>query len=204
MTSVVGRSRSSTRVLTETSISPQAPRDSWKRVRSRVFPSLPTTWPTRFSSCAMCWLAATISLNVSAIFPANPTHEPGSRTEKSPSRMVCRLAKITLRSRDASVCFGFPIAFRECGRKILGTVRCGLIGCGSFHGLSRTKEQINLRDSIRRYLSIEWFVSEPARALTVQSATEGKTAKRRSAEKPCPKRSPSRSAFPTRIPNMVD
>src|ERR1700678_2265525 len=41
-----------------------------------------------------------MSLNVSAIFPASPVQFPGSRTEKSPSRMVCRLARITLRSAD--------------------------------------------------------------------------------------------------------
>ena len=69
-------------------------------MRSRVLPSLPTTCPTRFNSCAICWLAATMSLKVSAIFPASPVHDPGSRTEKSPSRMVCRLAKITPRSAE--------------------------------------------------------------------------------------------------------
>ena len=100
VTSAVGRSKSSTSVLTDTSISPQAPLDSWKRARSRVLPSLPTTCPTRFKSRAICWLAATMSLNVSAIFPARPVHEPGSRTEKSPARMVCKLASMTLRSAD--------------------------------------------------------------------------------------------------------
>src|SRR3984957_14951542 len=109
VTSAVGRSRSSTRVLTETSISPQAPLDSWNRVRSRVLPCLPTTWPTRFSSWAMCWLAATISLNVSATFPARPTQVPGRRTVKSPSRMYCRLVSMTVRSRDPSESFGFPL-----------------------------------------------------------------------------------------------
>ncbi len=101
VTSVVGRRRSSTSVLTDTSISPQAPLGSWKRVRSRVRPSLPTACPTRFNSRAICWLAETISLNVSAIFPGSPVQDPGRRTEKSPSRIVCRLASITLRSADA-------------------------------------------------------------------------------------------------------
>ena len=90
VTSLVGRSRSSMSVLTETSISPQAPFDWSNLVRSRVFPSLPTTCPTRCSSCAIFWLAATISLNVSAIFPSSPVQSPGSRTEKSPSRIACR------------------------------------------------------------------------------------------------------------------
>ena len=100
VTSVVGRSKSSTSVLTETSISPHAALGRWKRMRSRVRPSFPTTCPTRFSSFAICWFAVTMSLNVSAIFPASPVQFPGKRTEKSPSRMVCRLARITLRSAD--------------------------------------------------------------------------------------------------------
>src|ERR1700730_18582717 len=42
-----------------------------------------------------------MELNVSAIFPSRPVHDPGSLTEKSPSRMVRRPAKITLRSGEA-------------------------------------------------------------------------------------------------------
>ena len=76
-------------------------------------PSLPTAWPTRFSSCAICSLAATISLKVSAIFPGRPVHDPGRRTEKSPSRMVCRLASMTPRSGDTGSTAGLerPLFF---------------------------------------------------------------------------------------------
>ena len=42
-----------------------------------------------------------MSLNVSAIFPSTPTHAPGSRTEKSPSRIVCKAMRITLKLEDA-------------------------------------------------------------------------------------------------------
>src|ERR1700692_2568363 len=114
VTPSVGLSKSSTRVLIETSISPHAPLDSWRRVRSRVLPSFPMTCPTRFSSWAICWLAATIELNVSAIFPGSPVHDPGSRTEKSPFLMICRLARIVLRSLEpgpaavSSTCTEFP------------------------------------------------------------------------------------------------
>ncbi len=89
VTSVVGRSRSSMRVLTELSISPQAPCARPNFTRWRVLPSRPTTWPTRSSSCAMRWLPATISLNVSAILPRMSTRLPGMRTEKSPTRIAC-------------------------------------------------------------------------------------------------------------------
>src|SRR5437868_14026491 len=71
-------------------------------MRSRVFPSLPTACPTRFSSRAICSLADTMSLNVSAILPSSPTHATGKRTEKSPSRMVCRLARISARLSDSA------------------------------------------------------------------------------------------------------
>jgi len=53
VTSVVGRNRSSTSVLTELSISPHAPFDESNFTRSRVRPSSPTTCPTRFISRAM-------------------------------------------------------------------------------------------------------------------------------------------------------
>ena len=89
VTSVVGQSRSSISVLTEVSISPQAPFDRPNFTRWRVLPSRPTTWPTRSSCCAMRSLAATISLKVSAILPRMPISLPGMRTEKSPTRMDC-------------------------------------------------------------------------------------------------------------------
>jgi len=59
--------------LTELSISPQAPLLSPNRTRWRVLPWRPTTSPTRSSCWAMRWLAATISLKVSAILPMIPT-----------------------------------------------------------------------------------------------------------------------------------
>ena len=101
VTSFVGRSRSSTRVLTETSISPQAPLGVAARGFARA--SCPPCRPPARRACsslAICSLAATISLKVSAIFPARPVQEPGRRTEKSPSRIVCRLASMTARSGD--------------------------------------------------------------------------------------------------------
>ena len=90
VTAVVGHSRSSIRLLTEVSISPQAPPDRPSFTRVRVLPSRPTTWPTCSSSCAMRSLAATISLNVSAILPSRPVWSVGRRTEKSPVRIACK------------------------------------------------------------------------------------------------------------------
>ncbi len=90
VTSVVGQSKSSISVLTDASISPQAPLDRPKRTRWRVLPSRPTTWPTRSSCLAMRWLAATISLNASATLPMMPAWSLAMRTEKSPTRIAWR------------------------------------------------------------------------------------------------------------------
>ena len=72
VTSRVGHSRSSISVLTDPSMSAHEPLDRSNLTRCRVLPSRPTTWPTCSSCCAIRWLAATISLNVSAILPSMP------------------------------------------------------------------------------------------------------------------------------------
>ncbi len=72
VTSRVGHSRSSISVLTEPSMSAHDPLDRSNLTRCRVLPSRPTTWPTCSSCCAIRWLAATISLKVSAILPSMP------------------------------------------------------------------------------------------------------------------------------------
>jgi len=89
VTSRVGQSRSSISVLTDPSISAHEPLARPNLTRCRVFPSRPTTWPTRSSCWAIRWLAATISLKVSAILPSMPRWSPVIRTEKSPLRIAC-------------------------------------------------------------------------------------------------------------------
>ena len=84
VTSAVGQSRSSIRVLTEASISPQAPLLRPSLTRWRVLPCLPTTSPTRSSCWAMRSLVEMISLKVSAILPARPVWLPGSRVGEIP------------------------------------------------------------------------------------------------------------------------
>ncbi len=102
VTSVVGQRRSSTSALTEASISPHAPLRRSPRTRCRVWPCLPTAWPTRSSSPARRWLVATMSLKVSAIFPEMPVHSPGRRTVKSPSRTARRARSSSRRSTGRS------------------------------------------------------------------------------------------------------
>ena len=89
VTAVVGQSRSSINVLTESSMPAQAPPVRPNFTRVRVLPSRPTTWPTCSSCRAMRSFAATMSLNASAIFPARPTRLPGRRAEKSPDFTAC-------------------------------------------------------------------------------------------------------------------
>ena len=78
VTSVVGHSRSSISVLTERLH--VAPGAGGRRRSARAAgscPRLPTTWPTRSQlRRAMRWLAATMSLKVSAILPRSPVQSP--------------------------------------------------------------------------------------------------------------------------------
>ena len=89
VTAVVGHSRSSIRSLTEVSISPQAPlcRPNLTRVPGLALAA--DHLADMRQLCAMRSLAATISLNVSAILPSSPVWSLGRRTEKSPIRMAC-------------------------------------------------------------------------------------------------------------------
>ena len=147
VTSVVGHSRSSISELTDDSISPQAPSERPKRTRWRVLPSRPTTWPTRSSCRAMRWLAATISLKVSATLPIMPTWCPAMRTEKSPTRIACNACRSS-RNSDASP----PLrsgggALRERGGRRHGggsVVVCGAgyVGGGAGHGILQVRTTI--------------------------------------------------------------
>ena len=88
VTSVVGQTRSSIRLLTELSMSPQAAVEMPNFTRWRVRPCSPTALPMRSSCWAMFWLAATISLNSTAMRPTTPSRSRDRRTEKSPARMA--------------------------------------------------------------------------------------------------------------------
>ena len=115
VTSRVGHSRSSIRVLTELSMSAQEPLDRSNLTRCRVLPSRPTTWPTRSSCCAMRWLAATISLKVSAILPSMPRWSPVIRTEKSPARIACSACSRSCIGSGLPLPAGLRLAARRSG-----------------------------------------------------------------------------------------
>src|SRR5690348_4657946 len=64
-----------------------------------------------------------MSLNVSAIFPERPVHEPGSRTEKSPLRMVCRAARTMLKSAgDSATAAAAPFPPFPCACVSMGSM----------------------------------------------------------------------------------
>src|SRR5215216_6702095 len=125
VTSVVGHRRSSMRVLTDCSISPQAPRARPNFTRCRVLPSRPTTAPTRSSCCAMRWLVPTISLNVSAILPRSP----GRRTEKSPTRTACSASSNSCKSTDSPAAPASPLAEVTTGPLALACSESSESGC---------------------------------------------------------------------------
>ena len=113
VTSVVGHRRSSISVLSDCSISPQAPPVMPSFTRWRVLPSLPTVWPTRSNCCAMRWLAATISLKTSASLPMVPTWPPDMRTEKSPTRIACMACSRSFSSgSERATVSGVPLPTR--------------------------------------------------------------------------------------------
>ena len=131
VTSEVGQSKSSIKVLMDFSISPQEPERRSMVTRWRVLPSLPTIWPARSISRAMRWFDATISLNVSAIFPAMPVRSLGSRTEKSPSRTACSERSNFFRSRSGSAARGLTALARRRTRSWVSIRRLrSFVSCG--------------------------------------------------------------------------
>ena len=102
VTSVVGHTRSSISVLTELSISPQAPPDRPNLTRWRVRPCSPTALPMRSSCWAMLSLPAAMSFTTAAILPRVPSWSAASRAEKSPLRRASSTASRSRSPADGS------------------------------------------------------------------------------------------------------
>ena len=96
--SVVGRTRSSIRALTELMMVPQPPATQGEAARWVRRPSWPTTRLTLTISWAILSLFSMMSLRVSAILPFIPVKSEGRRTEKSPLRRATRAANNNLAS----------------------------------------------------------------------------------------------------------
>ena len=84
--SLVGRTRSSIRSLSESMLCDQTRSEPRSATRCDSFPSLPTTRLTFASSTSNVSFAAITSLSWSAILPATPDQPSGMRTLKSPLR----------------------------------------------------------------------------------------------------------------------
>ncbi len=85
-TSVVGRTRSSSSVFSESTLAAQPPIAPGTDMRCLSRPSLPTVTLSRVTSRVMRSSCASAWLNASAIRPSIPAQSVGNRTAKSPSR----------------------------------------------------------------------------------------------------------------------
>ncbi|MCG3122310.1 MAG: hypothetical protein GIKADHBN_00691 [Phycisphaerales bacterium] len=111
VTSVVGHTRSSIRVLMDATSSAHCPEAPGTDIRCLRRPSLPTTRQTRSVSAARRSLTARMSLKASAILPSIPGMSAGRRTLKSPRRK----ASIAVRSRREKDSFGSDLISATAG-----------------------------------------------------------------------------------------
>src|SRR4051794_7676334 len=109
--SLLGRTRSSIRLLTASRQPAHTWSVPWKETRWESLPSLPTTRLTRSSSAPSAWLEARTSLRLSATLPATPVQCSGMRAEKSPARAWAR----TLNSTSALTVLRRPDCLDDIG-----------------------------------------------------------------------------------------
>ena len=101
--SIVGRTRSSIRLLTDSMLPDQLWVHPPSTTRCDSRPCLPTTSLTRASSAPSAWLAMMTSLRPSATLPATPVQSSGMRAVKSPPRTWARTLSRTLASTVSSI-----------------------------------------------------------------------------------------------------
>ena len=104
--SLLGRTRSSIRLLTDSMQLPQTWSVPLKETRWESLPSLPTTRLTRSSSVPSAWFAPMISLSQSATLPSTPVQWTGMRAVKSPALTSLRTLSSTSVSRTAAAAAG--------------------------------------------------------------------------------------------------
>ena len=97
--SLLGRTRSSIRLLTDSMQPPHTWSVPLKETRWESLPSLPTTRLTRSSSSPSAWFAPMISFSRSATLPAMPVQWTGMRAVKSPALTWLRTASRTSGSK---------------------------------------------------------------------------------------------------------
>src|SRR5207248_623959 len=100
--SLVGRTRSSIRLLTESMGPDQRRVNPPRSIRCDSFPCLPTTSLTRASSAQNASLTMLISLKPSATLPARPIQWSGNRAVKSPALTWARKLNKALASTVSS------------------------------------------------------------------------------------------------------
>src|SRR5258708_5403234 len=107
--SLFGRSRSSMRSLTDSSVVAQAPPASPSAARL-IWPSLPTRLPSLCSTRSNCWLDSMTSLSAEATLPADPVQLAGRRAVKSPRLTAVKTLIMTLGSMVSAAAFLVPIS----------------------------------------------------------------------------------------------
>ncbi len=101
--SVVGRTRSSIRVLTELMMVAQPPTTLGTEARCVKRPSRPTTRDTSVTALTIFSLVSMMSLSVSAIFPEMPVRSDGMRAVKSPFFRAIKVASSSLASNSSAI-----------------------------------------------------------------------------------------------------
>ena len=97
--SLLGRTRSSIRLLTDSMQRPHTWSVPLKETRWESLPSLPTTRLTRSSSSPSAWFAPMMSLSRSATLPPMPVQCTGMRAVKSPASTSLKTASRTSGSK---------------------------------------------------------------------------------------------------------
>ncbi len=100
--SVVGRTRSSIRVLTELMMVAQPPTTFGTEARWARRPSRPTTRDTSVTARTIFSLVSMMSLRVSAILPEMPLQSDGMRAVKSPFLSAISVASRSLMSSSSA------------------------------------------------------------------------------------------------------
>ncbi len=137
--SVVGRTRSSIRVLTASTCAAQPPAAPGALMRCDSRPSLPTASDRRSASRVTRWAWAMHWLNASAMRPSVPSQVPGSRAANSPAAKALSAARISRACVAAS-----PWAWASVvmpARARAAVLRSGRTACSMGGSRERTKGQ---------------------------------------------------------------
>ena len=147
--SVVGRTRSSIRVLTELIMVLQPPTTPGRSARWVRWPSRPTTRETSVTVSTIFCLVSMMSFRVSAILPDTPVQSSGMRTEKSPFFRAINVVSSSLTSNCSPISVMVFIAWILVLKGSLSVSRWSRQECRFY---TRTRyDSIDLSQTTNRY-----------------------------------------------------